>query len=163
MISLIRLDERLIHGQIAIKWSKHAGVDRILVVNDEAAENEVIQKSLMMAAPANCKTAIKSVKDSIAILNDARMANVKVLVIVSNPKDLLTIIHEVRGITQINIGNYGRVAERREGIQRKTFRSNLYAYEDEALQLKEIADTGIKCVYQTTPEDQPEDLASILK
>ena len=47
MIKLVRLDERLIHGQVAIKWSRHTGVDRIVVANDEAAGNKIIQQSLM--------------------------------------------------------------------------------------------------------------------
>ena len=50
MITLLRLDERLIHGQIAIKWSRHTGVDHIVVISDNAAANPIIQKSLMMAA-----------------------------------------------------------------------------------------------------------------
>ena len=51
MIKLFRIDERLIHGQIAIKWSRHTGVDSIVVANDHAAENVMIQKSLKMAPP----------------------------------------------------------------------------------------------------------------
>ena len=51
MIKLFRIDERLIHGQIAIKWSRHTGVDSIVVANDHAAANVMIQKSLKMAAP----------------------------------------------------------------------------------------------------------------
>lgn len=62
MIRLIRLDERMIHGQIAIKWSRHTGVNRIIVANDEAASNDIVKKSLLMAAPSTCKTAIRSVE-----------------------------------------------------------------------------------------------------
>ncbi len=60
MIKLVRLDERMIHGQIAIKWSRHTGVDRIIVVSDEAAANPIIQKSLLMAAPATAEEIAKS-------------------------------------------------------------------------------------------------------
>ena len=52
MIKMFRIDERLIHGQIAIKWSRHTGVDHIVVGNDAAANSPIIQKSLKMAAPA---------------------------------------------------------------------------------------------------------------
>ena len=45
MIKLFRIDERLIHGQIAIKWSRHTGVDSIVVANDHAAENVMIQNN----------------------------------------------------------------------------------------------------------------------
>lgn len=66
MIKSIRLDERLIHGQVATKWSRVLGVNRIIVANDEAASNEVMQKSLMMAAPSTCKVAIVPVEKAVA-------------------------------------------------------------------------------------------------
>ena len=87
MIKLLRLDERMIHGQVAIKWSRHLSVDRIVVANDGAASNPIIQKSLMMAAPSTCKVAIKSVDDAIKLLNDPRAEALKILLIASSPKD----------------------------------------------------------------------------
>ena len=44
MIKLFRIDERLIHGQIAIKWSRHTGVDSIVVANDHAADDPEVFK-----------------------------------------------------------------------------------------------------------------------
>lgn len=162
MIPLIRLDERMIHGQVAIKWSRHLSVDRIVVVNDKAASNSIIKESLMMAAPATAKTAIKGVEDSIKLLNDPRGASHKMLVIVSNPDDLLKIIQNVPDIPLVNVGNYGRVASKVNGEERKTYRRNLYAYDSEVAVLKKVIATGIKCVYQTIPDDAPEDLAKVL-
>lgn len=162
MIKLVRLDERMIHGQVAIKWSRHTGVDRIVVMSDEAAGNPIIQKSLMMAAPATVKVAIKSVEAGIKLLQDPRCANLKILVIVSNPEDLLNITKQVKDIPLINIGNYGRVASKKGDEPRKTYRSNLYAYDSEVAVFKEVLESGIKCVYQTTPEDNPENLKDAL-
>lgn len=162
MIKLLRLDERLIHGQIAIKWSRHTGVDRIVVVNDEAANSQIIQRSLMMAAPATVKVAIKSVNAGIKLLQDSRCKNLKILVIVSNPNDLLSIVQNVKDIQTINIGNYGRIAPKQGNESRKTYRANLYAYDSEVKVLEEVIETGIECVYQTTPEDNPEKLRNVL-
>lgn len=162
MIKLVRLDERMIHGQVAIKWSRHTGVDRIIVANDEAASNSIIQKSLMMAAPATAKVAIKSVKDSIKLMNDPRAESLKILVIVSNPKDLLEVMENVKGIPMVNIGNYGRIAPKHGDTPRKTYGSNLYCYDDEVEVLKKVLSFGVETVYQTTPEDAPEKLAKVL-
>ena len=87
MIKLFRIDERLIHGQIAIKWSRHTGVDSIVVANDHAAENVMIQKSLKMAAPPGIKTVIKTLDAAIATLNDPRCEPLKVLVLVNSPEN----------------------------------------------------------------------------
>ncbi|NLY62346.1 MAG: PTS sugar transporter subunit IIB [Erysipelothrix sp.] len=162
MIKLVRLDERLIHGQVAIKWSRHTGVDRILVLDDEAAGNELIKKTLLMAAPSTVKAAIKDVDSGIEILNDPRMETVKVLVLVSNPTDLLRVTKEVKGIPLINIGNYGRIADKVDNQARTTYRSNLYAYPEEVEILKEVIASNIPCEYQPTPEDAAESLKNVL-
>ncbi len=162
VIKLIRLDERLIHGQVAIKWSRHTGVDRIVVINNQAASNLLIQKSLMMAAPSTVKVAIKDVKAGIKLLQDPRLERLKVLVIVSEIKDLLVVLKNVVGIPLINIGNYGRLATKKSNQKRTAYRPNLYAYDEELELLKEVASLGIETVYQTIPDDNPEKLLDII-
>ena len=162
MVKLLRLDERLIHGQIAIKWSRHLSVNRILVLNDEAAKNDLIKKSLMMAAPSNLKVAITSMDEGIELLNDPRGESLNILVLVKTPQDVLEILDRAKGIKTVNIGNYGRVAPRIGTEPRKTFRSNLYLYDSEISTLKKILETGVECVYQTTPEDKPESMKNII-
>ncbi|MCI8400991.1 MAG: PTS sugar transporter subunit IIB [Lachnospiraceae bacterium] len=162
MIKMLRLDERLIHGQIAIKWSRHLGVDRIIVANDAAAANTIVQKSLMMAAPATAKTVIKPVADAIKLMNDPRAEGLKILVIVSELADLEAVVSQVAGIPVINVGNYGRIAPKKEDAQRKTYGSNLYAYDDEVEILKRVLSHGVDTIYQTTPEDAPEKLSRVL-
>lgn len=162
MISLIRLDERLIHGQVAIKWSRHTGVDRIVVIDEKAANNQIIQKSLMMAAPNTAKVAIRSVEAGIKLLQDPRCEKMKILIIVSDINDLNKVLENVKGIPLVNIGNYGRVAAKKGLEERKRYRSNLYLYDDEAELLKKTTGYGIETVYQTVPDDNPEKLVSVL-
>ena len=162
MISSIRLDERMIHGQVAIKWSRHLNIDRIIVVSDMAAANTVVQKSLMMAAPPTAKVAIKSVEDSLPLINDPRMENHKLMIIVSTPEDLLTVAKNVAGANMINVGNYGRIAPKKDNEARKTYQPNLYLYPDEVDILKEVIATGIQCNYQTVPDHAPQELGRVL-
>ena len=162
MIKMVRLDERMIHGQIAIKWSRHMGVDRIVVISDEAASNPIIEKSLMMAAPTTAKTAIKGTEDALALLKDPRAKDLKILVIVSSTEDLLRVVNEIDNIPLVNVGNYGRIASKKGDEPRKTYRRNLYAYPDEVEILKKVINTGIECIYQTTPEEAPESLKNAL-
>ncbi len=163
MLKLVRLDERLIHGQIAIKWSRHTGVDRIIVANDAAAENSVIQKSLMMAAPASCKTAIISVDKAIAMMANPKAADHKILLLVNNPDDLLKVLTSVAEKPEtVNVGNYGRIAPKVNGEARTTYRPNLYLYDDEKETLKKVLALGNKTIYQTTPEETAEPLEKAL-
>ena len=153
MIKLFRIDERLIHGQIAIKWSRHTGVDSIVVANDNAASNVMIQKSLKMAAPPGIKTVIKTIDDAVKTLNDPRCEPLKVLVLVNNPEDAVEMVKRVPGIPFVNIGNYGRVAPKKQGKERARLDNNLYCDEDEIATFRTLMETGLDCIYQTTPEE----------
>lgn len=162
MVKWVRLDERMIHGQVATKWSRLLQVNRIVVADDTAAVSEIMQKSLMMAAPSTCKTAIVTVDKAIALCNDPRAESLSILLIVSTPENLLRVAREVKGVPQINVGNYGRIAPKHGSEMRKTYHPNLYAYDDEVEVLKQVIATGIPCNLQTIPDDAPQDLAKVL-
>ena len=162
MIKMIRLDERLIHGQVAIKWSRHLAVDRIVVANEDAAQSELLQQSLMMAAPPTAKVAIKTVPEAITLLLDPRAERLSVLVVVATPADLLAVVTGLPAAAKVNVGNYGRTAPRENNTPRPSYGPNLYLYPDEAAVLSQVVATGIPTVVQTTPEDSPTNLATVL-
>ena len=164
MFKQIRLDERLIHGQVAIKWSRHTGVDRIVCASDAAAENPIIQKSLMMAAPATCKTAIISVDKALEMMQNPKAADHDILMLCQTPEDLLKLLENLAIKPEwVNIGNFGRVAPKNSsGEMRKTYAPNLYLYDDEKETLKKVLALGFKTIYQTTPEDTPEPLDKLI-
>lgn len=162
MITFFRIDERMIHGQIAIKYSKHTGVSHIIVANDAAAANSVVTKSLKMAAPSGIKTAIKSVADAIKLLQDPRAQALKILLLVNSPGDALRILPYIEKPKFINIGNYGRIAPVKVGKPRKTYGNNIYLDTDEVEEIKKIMNQGIRCYYQTTPEEPSVDLNKML-
>lgn len=163
MIKMLRLDERMIHGQVATKWSRMLGVNRIVVADDDAAASPVTQKSLMMAAPSTCKVAIVPVEKGISFCNDPRAEALDILVIVANPANLLRVATECKGIQKVNVGNYGRIAPRRGDERRDTYDRNLYCYPDEVETLRKVVATGLPCVLQTIPDEAPKELASVIK
>ena len=54
----IRIDDRLIHGQVATQWTNDLGATRIMAINDEVATNPTLKTVLRMAAPPNVSTSI---------------------------------------------------------------------------------------------------------
>lgn len=151
MINLVRLDDRMIHGQIVTKWSRVIKVDRIIVANDKAGSNPIVAKSLMMAAPADKKTAVKTVDDAIKLLKNPLAANHDILLIVANPTDLLKVVNEVEGITKINIGNWGRQAAT-DGKVREDVSQYVSLSEDEKQILRQVAEKVDDFVIQVTPD-----------
>lgn len=161
MIKLLRIDERLIHGQIVTGWSKLLSVSAIVVGNDKAASDDLVKMTLKMATPTGMKVTIKSVKDAITLLNDPRCESMSILVIVDNPKDALAIAEGVQGIPAINVGNYGR--QEKEANHRITLSKALFANTEEIEILNQLQQTGVPCFVQMTASDEKEVLSDVLK
>jgi mannose/fructose/N-acetylgalactosamine-specific phosphotransferase system component IIB len=105
MIVQLRLDERLIHGQITTAWSRFLDVAGIVVASDKLAADKLASQVLLMAAPAGKKVAVKSISDAITLLQNPKGENMRMLVIVDNPQDALTLA-ETLSIKEINVANY---------------------------------------------------------
>lgn len=162
MISMMRIDDRLIHGQVAVVWSKYLGVNRIIVANDEVVKDEMQMMALKMAVPSNIKVSIKNVASAIEVLNDPRCEKLKIFVVVSNPKDALTIQQEVKELNLINVGNYGRVKQGDSMLEKKQIDKNVFADEEDMKYFKLLAETNCKVNVQVVPTDAEKTLKSIL-
>lgn len=108
MITQIRVDDRLIHGQVAVVWTKELNAPLLVVANDEAAKNEVMQMTLKMAVPNGMKLLIRSVEDAIDIFNDPRGADKRIFVIVNSITDANKIAQNVENVATVNVANAGR-------------------------------------------------------
>jgi len=104
MIKLTRIDDRLVHGQVAFTWVPALGADCLLVANDKVAKDEFQKMTLNLAKPANAKLLIKTIADAATFLNDERSAKMKVLVIVNSIKDAAALAGSVSEIKSINFG-----------------------------------------------------------
>ena len=70
MIILVRADDRLIHGMVAVSWTSAIKPETILVANDEAAGDSFKAATMKLAKPAGVKLIIKTCDDSIKALNN---------------------------------------------------------------------------------------------
>ncbi|MEM1485726.1 PTS sugar transporter subunit IIB [Oscillospiraceae bacterium PP1C4] len=160
MIKMLRIDERLIHGQVAIAWSKVLSVTAIVVANDTAAGDNMIKMALKMACPQAIKVAIKSVADAIALLNDPRCGKMSILIVVDSPADALSIAKAVPNIPLINIGNCGRLDNK--AANRRMLTEGLFVNDEEVQILKELVSTGIETEIRIVPERQKTLLKNVL-
>lgn len=160
MVKLLRIDERLIHGQVANQWARQLAVDAIVVANDDAANSDIIKTSLHMAAPAGIKVVVQTVQGAIKQLNDPRSQNMQIFVVVNNPADAYEIIKNVPGIPYMNVGNFGRVNIAK--MNRQRFTDSLYANSEEVEIFKKILATGIDCEVRVLSSDQKVSLASLI-
>ncbi|HEM6631583.1 TPA: PTS system mannose/fructose/N-acetylgalactosamine-transporter subunit IIB [Citrobacter farmeri] len=160
MISLVRIDDRLIHGQVAVVWTKHLGVNRILVANDQIVNNDVQKMSLRMAAPDTVKCAIMAVKDAGDVLNDPRSEAMKIMVIVNNAADARRLVEQVAGIKALNVANFGRITDNLAAKKRVS--DTVYVTPEDVTDFRAIADRGVKVDYQVLPSHPVKNLIEML-
>jgi Phosphotransferase system, mannose/fructose/N-acetylgalactosamine-specific component IIB len=103
MLIHLRIDDRLIHGQVTVSWSKHVGAQRIVVANDEVAKDEIQKSLLPLAAPPGVEVTISSIEKANKHLED----NKKTFLLVKNPYDALRLLEDGVEIKEINLGNMG--------------------------------------------------------
>ncbi|MGY3779153.1 PTS system mannose/fructose/N-acetylgalactosamine-transporter subunit IIB [Isobaculum melis] len=108
MIVQLRVDDRLIHGQVALVWTRELNASGIVVANNEAAANEVTQMTLKMAVPTGKKLLIRSVEDTIEVLNNPKGKEMRMFVLTNCVKDAYEIAKNVQDIEAVNVANAGR-------------------------------------------------------
>lgn len=103
-IVLARIDDRLIHGQVATRWTKETKVSRIIVVSDDVAADEVRSTLLKQVAPPGVTAHVVDVAKAIRVYNNPKYANERVMLLFTNPTDVLTLIENGVNISSVNIG-----------------------------------------------------------
>ncbi|HIY57046.1 MAG TPA: PTS sugar transporter subunit IIB [Candidatus Tetragenococcus pullicola] len=160
MISMIRIDDRLVHGQVAVKWSKELGIGRIVVVSDTIAKNEIQVSALKMAAPTGVKVACLPLAKAVNILNDPRSEKLKILVVTNDPKyvaDLLPLLNEK---PRLNMANYGRIGGSLSDKQKVS--ETVYLSDEDKQVLQKVFDMGFDFQYQPLPDDTPQSLKKLI-
>ncbi|EGT5204896.1 TPA: PTS mannose transporter subunit IIAB [Cronobacter sakazakii] len=103
-IGLARIDDRLIHGQVATRWTKETNVSRIIVVSDEVAADNVRKTLLTQVAPPGVTAHVVDVAKMIRVYNNPKYAGERVMLLFTNPTDVERIVEGGVKITSVNIG-----------------------------------------------------------
>lgn len=101
---LWRIDDRLIHGQVATRWTKETGVSRIIVVNDNVAKDEIRSNMLKQAVPPGVSAHVVSVDKMMRVYNNPEYADDTVMLLFTNPSDCYTLVERGVPIQSINVG-----------------------------------------------------------
>lgn len=156
-IVLVRLDDRLIHGQVTVKWARKVNPDQIVVVNDQVAQDPIAKMTLPLAAPSGVKVSILSINDAVSEYKSNKWDKEKIFIIAKTPFDALELVKGGAKFDWLDVGQLGY----KEGRKRVTRTVSLS--EEEAKALKHIADMGVKLIYQQLPEDKAVDFLEVIR
>ena len=135
MIKALRVDERLVHGQITMLWTKELGINGIVVGNDAVSKDEPQKQILKMAVPDGIK-----------------------IIIVSTVRDAVKVAQKIPHVEYMNIGNVGRMSGHTD---LKQIAKTVMLTPNEIESLKELIKMYPQTAIQSTPYENKE-LASKL-
>ncbi|WP_265459484.1 PTS sugar transporter subunit IIB [Enterococcus sp. HY326] len=161
MIVALRLDDRLIHGQTGMMWTKELKVDGIVVANDTVANDKTQQMALKMATPNNVKVIIKSVNDAITLLENPKAKNMRILLLVNNLDDALALTQKLPEIEYVNLGNYGRMVQSEK--KRISILPEMRITIDDYQKIQQLESLNAKTYFQMLPDDKKTKLADLVK
>ena len=158
-IKIVRIDDRYIHGQVTVGWTRAYNVNEIWVVDDTLASNPMMKQLQIALAPPGTKVEVLKVNEAIEKLKTKNYNDKNnIMIIVAKPKDCLRIFKEAGKI--IDWINVGQSAWK----QGKILVVKNFAVSDEDVRaFEELAEYGIELRYQMLPGDKPQDFYKLLK
>ncbi len=155
-ILLTRIDNRLLHGQVATQWNSTLGANLILVANDEVSQNKMRQKLMDMAAPNGVATRFFSLEQTINVIHKASDRQ-KIFIICENPEDVLTLIEGGVPIDKVNIGNM----HMSEG--KKQVATSVAVDDKDVAAFKKIQEKGVQLEIRRVPTTAPENVNKLFE
>lgn len=154
-IVLARIDDRLIHGQVMTSWLNYTGANRIIIVDDETANDSFLKMIVTSVAPANIKTEVFGVKDGAEAIKQVAATD-KVIILAKSPEVYVELVGQGIPLEKVNIGGMGA----KEG--RTKFYKNISASSEEKASLKKLIDGGATVTIQIIAEDKAIDVAKLV-
>lgn len=143
----IRVDDRLIHGQVATRWTTGLKVNRIMIIDDAVAVNETEKSILRMAAPAGVNTSILQFEKAVANIKNGNYAGQRVMLVVKSPVILVKMMEAGIDLLPVNIGN---MSNRPETTQ---YKKSISMTEDEKAAVEKLLQSEIKVTAQMVPDE----------
>ncbi|MBL5009833.1 PTS system protein [Enterococcus lactis] len=143
----VRIDERLIHGQVAGIWAPSLHTQRIIVINDEAAADTLQKSSLRMAAPTSMRLSVLSVESAAKNIRSGKYGKQRLFLVFKNPTDVLRYLKAGGKLTHVNVGNMSY----KEGS--KDITKSIQVLEEEIDVFESIAAMDINVTAQLVPND----------
>lgn len=103
-INFVRIDDRLIHGQVATVWVKETKCNKIIACSDEVAQDKLRKTLLLQVAPADIKAYVVSIDKAIEAYKNPKYKDFKSMFLFTNPTDVLRAIEGGVDIKSVNVG-----------------------------------------------------------
>ena len=152
-----RIDGRLIHGQVANLWTTKLNISRIMVVDDEVAENAIEKSGLKLATPAGVKLSVLPVAKAAENILAGKYDSQRLLIVARKPDRFLKLVKAGVPIETLNVGNMSQTPETR------SITRSINVVDEDVAVFNKLHDKGVTITAQMVPNDPVEDFMKLLK
>jgi PTS system N-acetylgalactosamine-specific IIB component len=153
---LVRIDNRLVHGQVATQWCGSVGANLLLVSNDEVSTNTLRQGLMDMAAPSYAQTRYWSIDKTIKNIHKASDKQ-KVFIVCETPQDVLKLVEGGVPIKKVNIGNMHMSEGKRQVV------GSVAVDASDIAAFKRMQELGVELEIRRVPTESAEDIRKLFK
>ena len=153
----VRIDDRLIHGQVANLWTTKLNISRIMVVDDEVAKNAIEKSGLKLATPSGVKLSILPIEKAATNILAGKYDSQRLLIVARKPDRLLKLVELGVSLEEINVGNMSQTPETR------SITKSINVVDADIEAFNELNRKGVRLVAQMVPSDKAENFMELLK
>jgi mannose/fructose/N-acetylgalactosamine-specific phosphotransferase system component IIB len=144
-LSLVRIDDRLIHGQVVLGWARVLKPDRIVVANDRVAKNDWERRLYTASVPPQLKASFLTLEETAAQIRSGAFKDESVVLLFESVADAHSVTEAGVHFDEINVGGL----HYREGA--RELLPFVYVSDDDRRLLKDLAGKGVKLIAQDIP------------
>lgn len=153
---LVRIDDRLIHGQVTVGWGSVLNPDRILLVSDEIAQNEWEKELYQSCVPFNIAVSILSIDETIKALAEKTFEHERVILLVESPFEIVQLVDRGASLPKVNIGGMHYKENKKKILH------YVYVDEQDVQNFYFLEEHNIELICQDLPQAKKGNLSELL-
>lgn len=146
-----RVDDRLVHGCVATMWVPVLKVERIICIDDESANNQMMKNALRMATPRTTFLSVLTHEKAIENLLADRYQNQALMIVAKSPKTFLRLIEAGVPVPVLTLGDLGNINKTADSVQITKY---ITVNDEDAATLTELHDRGVTLECKLQPKDE---------
>lgn len=154
-LRLVRIDDRLIHGQVVAGWLRALGARRIVIVDDASARDEFMKDVLTLAAPQGVPVEVLDLADGAARCSELAASPEPVFVLARSPRTVLALRQAGVPMEVVDLGGLGA------GPGRRRLHRTISVSAEELAELRELERLGTRVEVRIVADDRPVPLRSL--
>lgn len=153
----VRVDARLIHGQVATMWTRKLNATRIMVIDNEIVKSDVQKMTLKTAVPRGVHLSILTSQGAAKRLKDKKYQGQRIFILVRDPSMLQELVEQGVKLDSINVGNMSMSENARQ-----IAKSVAVTDEDQKV-FDYLSSQNIELYHQMVPNDNKQEFMNLLK